>query len=90
LERRFLELLGRSPKQEIRRARLERAKALLAGTDVKIEGVAADSGFRCYARFARAFRGATGLTPSAYRAQYRPQGARPDAKTGGAENVRPL
>jgi LacI family transcriptional regulator len=90
LERRFIELVGRSPRQEIRRARLERAKALLAGTDVKIEAVAADSGFRRYALFARAFRGATGLTPSAYRAQYRPQGARPDAKTGGAEIARPL
>jgi len=71
LERRFTDLLGRTPKQEIRRVQIERAQALLAQTDLKIQAVAAQTGFRRYALFVKHFHAQMGLSPSVYRAQNR-------------------
>ena len=68
LERAFQELLNRSPAQEIRRVRLERAKHLLATTDLAIPKVARASGFGTGEYLAKAFRQATGMTPLKYRA----------------------
>ena len=67
LERAFQELLGRSPAQEIRRVRLERAKHLLATTDLPIPKVARASGFGTGEYLAKIFRQATGMTPLKYR-----------------------
>jgi LacI family transcriptional regulator len=68
LERAFQELLGRSPAQEIRRVRLERAKHLLATTDLPIPKVARASGFGTGEYLAKIFRQATRMTPLKYRA----------------------
>ena len=71
LERRFKAALGRSPADEIRRCRLERAKLLLRNSTLKISRVANQSGF-CDARtMAVVFRREMKTSPSAYRRQFR-------------------
>ncbi len=67
LDRRFQQVLGRTPADEIRRVHLERAKQLLADTDLPVPKVAAASGFRSREYLARAFKRATGLSPRQYR-----------------------
>ena len=67
LERRFQEILGRSPAEEIRRVRLERTKQLLADTDMPIPQIASAAGFNSREYLAHAFRQATGLTPREFR-----------------------
>lgn len=68
LERLFQEQLGRSPAEEIRRVRLDRAKHLLATTDLPVPKVAAACGFRTGHYLATVFRQETGITPLKYRA----------------------
>ena len=67
LERRFQEVLGRSPAEEIRRIRLERTKQLLAETDMPVPQVASSSGFGSREYLDHAFKQATGLTPCEFR-----------------------
>lgn len=67
LERRFQELLGRSPAQEIRRVHLSQAKRLLAETALSIPHVAAASGFGSPEHFARVFKSQIGCSPLRYR-----------------------
>ena len=74
LEKRFKAFLGRSPLQEIRRVRIEKAKELLRGSDLPIPAVARDSGFSNPERLANVFHEVTGMTPTAYRRQNRQQG----------------
>lgn len=64
LIRRFFDL---TPSQFITRTRLERASRLLRETDRPVAGVAQECGFYDHSAFARAFRAAMGVTPSAYR-----------------------
>lgn len=71
LERFFQESLGRSPAEEIRRVRLERAKHLLATTDLPIPKVAQASGFGTGEYLATLMRRAVGMTPLKYRAAAR-------------------
>ncbi len=71
LERRFQEVLGRSPAEEIRRVRLERTKQLLADTDMPVPQVAAASGFGSREYMAYAFKRATDLTPREFRNRVR-------------------
>lgn len=71
LEQRFQRALDRSPKAEILRLRMERAKMLLSTTDTAIATVAKASGFGSLEYFARAFRRAAGITPRAYRQEQR-------------------
>lgn len=71
LERSFQQALGRSPAEEIRRVHLERAKQLLADTDLPVPEVAAASGFASREYLAWAFRRATGLTPRQFRQRAR-------------------
>jgi LacI family transcriptional regulator len=71
LERRFRKLLQRSIQEEIRRAHVERAKRLLAATDFSMAEVARRAGFRDSRHLSIVFRGATGLTPTAFRRQHR-------------------
>lgn len=71
LERRFQEALGRSPAEEIRRVRIERAKQLLADTDLPVPEVASAAGFRSREYLAHAFKLATHLTPRAFRQRVR-------------------
>ncbi len=73
LERRFKEVLGRTPHEELTRIRVEHAKRLLAQSDLSMPHVAARSGFTSAERLSVVFRRTTGLTPTAYRQQQRPE-----------------
>jgi len=81
LEFAFRKRLGRSVKQELVRVRVQRAKALLAATPMRIDDIAAMSGFLYPKKFFRTFRLLVGLTPRAYRAS---QGFRICASTNQA------
>jgi LacI family transcriptional regulator len=67
LHRRFLRLLKRTPKDEIMRIRIERAKILLMNTDKITENIARKCGFSSLKYFNMAFRREIGMTPAAYR-----------------------
>lgn len=71
LETRFRELLGRSPYAEVMRLRVQKAKQLLAETNLRISEVAEQSGFGELRRLSVVFREKTGFTPSQYREQFR-------------------
>jgi LacI family transcriptional regulator len=58
---------GRTTGGEIRRARIERAKELLATTDVPIKAVAFHAGFRYPEYMMRTFRRVVGRTPADFR-----------------------
>ena len=68
LERRFRELLGRSPAEELRRQRVECASQLLMDTNMKMEEVARRCGISSGPQLSLVFRKETGLTPSEFRA----------------------
>ncbi len=95
LERRFRQILNRGLWQEIRRVHLERAQSLLADTELAMPEVAERAGFSDAKHLSVVFRQETGLTPTAYRRQYRSQaGVRervttamlaPDQPIGGNE-----
>jgi LacI family transcriptional regulator len=67
LERRVYQLLGRSPKEEIMRVRLERAKQLLTETSLPVGAVAERCGFSQAKYFSHVFHARLGLTPGEYR-----------------------
>lgn len=71
LQRRFKALLGRSPKEEITRVRLEKARQLLVATNLAIGDVALRSGFSEPKHLSTIFRQKLGLSPQAYREQCR-------------------
>lgn len=71
LERRFRKLLQRSISEEIRRVHLERSRQLLLQTDLSLAAIAINSGFRDGRQLSVVFRRETGLTPSAFRRQFR-------------------
>ncbi len=71
LEKRFRKHLNRSPKQEIRRIRLERIKQLLVETDLTLERVAELSGFEHPEYMSVVFKRETGQTPGRYRNQFK-------------------
>jgi LacI family transcriptional regulator len=73
LERRFREVLHRSPADEIRRARLDSARNLLAGTELAIPTVAEAVGFTTQSYFTSVFGRHFGMTPVQYRNQSRPR-----------------
>lgn len=67
LERRFVQVLGRTPAAEIRRVHLERAKKLLVETDLAIPDVAEGSGFGSPEYMTYVFRSEFKQTPLKYR-----------------------
>lgn len=67
LERRFKEVLGRSPAAVIRKVRLEQAKRLLYDTDGGVHEIARASGFTGPEAMVRAFRTEFGVTPTEFR-----------------------
>jgi LacI family transcriptional regulator len=71
MQRRFKALLGRTPKQEILRIQLERAKQLLAETDLTVADIALKCGFSEMKRLSEVFRAEFGVPPLAYRRQCR-------------------
>jgi LacI family transcriptional regulator len=67
LETRFRRQMGRSPHEEILRAKLIRAKRLLRETGRTVEAVAEESGFGSLARFHETFKRAEGAAPGEWR-----------------------
>ena len=69
LHRRFKESLGHSIHDEIVRARIARAKELLAGSDMQLARVAERAGFKHQEYMGAIFLAQVGLTPAEYRRQ---------------------
>lgn len=67
LERHFLQVMGRTPADQIRHVQFERAKELLAGTNRPIPEVAEAAGFASPEYMATVFRKNLGITPLKYR-----------------------
>ncbi|GMV95894.1 MAG: DNA-binding transcriptional regulator [Phycisphaerae bacterium] len=67
LERRFRAVLGDSVLGEIRRLRIEKAKHLIAETDLKLSVVAQQCGINGLARLTAVFKQMTGYAPSVFR-----------------------
>lgn len=67
LERAFVKAIKLTPREQIFRVRIEKAKSLLAETGLKIEVVAMECGFQRQQTFARLFKLATNKTPQQYR-----------------------
>jgi AraC family transcriptional regulator len=65
--RAFKRSTGCSPHRYVLRRRTERAKRLLADSEVPLSTVAQACGFGSHSHFASRFREATGLTPSQFR-----------------------
>lgn len=63
----FKRATGRSPHLYITTQRVERAKALLTGTDLALAKVAETVGFQTQSHFTNVFRKFTGLTPQVFR-----------------------
>ena len=70
LNRRMQDLVGTSPAVFIMQFRLEKAKQLLASTDIPIGYIATQCGFEDHSYFTRAFKQAYGETPKEYRQQH--------------------
>ena len=69
--RAFKVAIGQSPHQYVSAKRLDRAKALLIRGDESLADIAFALKFSCQANLTRAFRRATGQTPSQFRAEFR-------------------
>jgi LacI family transcriptional regulator len=69
LERRFRELLGRSPAEEIRRVKIEKVRDLLDSTSIPIPDIAEACGFNYVEHMIPVFKKHHGFTPSGYRRQ---------------------
>ncbi len=69
LNRRFRRVVGRSPKEEILRVRIEMAKQLLVDTSLPVVSISKNTGFSQSKYFTEVFRKRTGTTPLAYRQQ---------------------
>jgi LacI family transcriptional regulator len=67
LQRRFKALTGRTLQEEILNTQLARVRQMLAETDLKLESIAARSGFHYVGYMCSFFKGRTGLTPGEYR-----------------------
>jgi LacI family transcriptional regulator len=79
LERRFKSGLGRSPKEEIQRVRVERIKKLLTETDHTLPEIAELTGFKTPAQLNVAFKAITGCPPGEFRDREGPRPGRSDA-----------
>lgn len=67
LRRMFVAVRGKAPKAVLERIRLARAESLLAAGDLKLDAVAAASGYASASVFVQAFRKARGVTPDVWR-----------------------
>jgi AraC family transcriptional regulator len=73
LVRRFKETTGDTIHGYVRRMRLERAKAMLAGQEMMLKDIAIELGFKTPSHFAAEFRQQLGCSPSQYRTRLRTQ-----------------
>jgi len=67
MDRRFTKIMGRSPKDEILRVRLDRVKQLLAETDFPLTLIAEKVGLEHVEHLSRVFKNRVGTTPSEFR-----------------------
>jgi LacI family transcriptional regulator len=67
MERRFNELLGHSPSEEIRKTKLEKVRELLLTTELPIPDIAEAAGFNYVEHMISLFKKRHGVTPSKYR-----------------------
>lgn len=65
--RRFVAVVGETPKRHLMRLRLERAAYLIAITDERVLPIALQVGFRSHETFTRAFHRHFGVSPTEYR-----------------------
>lgn len=70
LTRRFQAALGHAPLTYLQHLRIDAARALLEGGDLRVEQVAAMVGYGNTSSFARLFRARVGLAPGRYRARF--------------------
>jgi LacI family transcriptional regulator len=71
LERRMKTALNRSPKQEIARVRFREVERLLRETDLTVDAIAEATGFAHSHYLQALFKQISGLTPAAFRRQFR-------------------
>jgi AraC-like DNA-binding protein len=71
LRRLFMMVLRQNPRAVLGNAQIEIAMRLLAGSDLKIESVAAESGFASARDFSRVFSARKGCSPSDWRRRVR-------------------
>jgi AraC-like DNA-binding protein len=71
LNRRFLNATGLSPRQYLRRVRIETAKRLLEGRNAPVDRIAEQVGYGDTRAFIRAFGVLAGLSPGQYRDKFR-------------------
>jgi len=76
LERRFIKVIGRAPKDEIIRVRLNQAKQLLTETSLSVEFIAEKTGFSRAEYFSRIFKKKVGTPPLLFRSRSRSTGRR--------------
>jgi AraC-like DNA-binding protein len=74
--REFRRAFGESPHQYLLTRRLERAAALLRGTDRSVVDICLTVGLRSVGSFTTSFGRAYGLSPTAYRAAHPPAATR--------------
>jgi LacI family transcriptional regulator len=67
LERKFKSLLGRSPAKEICHIRIQRARKLLAETNLSMQDIAEACGYTSYTYLGNVFKKETGISPGLYR-----------------------
>jgi LacI family transcriptional regulator len=72
LERRFREVVGRTPREEIERIRIQRVRTLLTDTTYSLEKIADLTGFGSPAHVVTAFRRHHRCTPGQYRSEQSP------------------
>ncbi|WP_345684978.1 DNA-binding transcriptional regulator [Novipirellula caenicola] len=70
LERRFREVLGRTPHEQIMATQIERTKQLLRETDMTLEQLAPRAGYSHKESLCAVFKRETGQTPGDYRAKH--------------------
>jgi len=71
LEQRFRQIIHCTPKCEITRIQIDRARKLLLETELSIETISHRSGFHSFKYFARAFQRVVGMTPRDFRRRRR-------------------
>jgi len=71
--RRFRSALGMTPNQYLQDLRIENGRDLLKSTDLSIQDVAENVGYKDTAYFSRVFKTKVGLTPSDYKKMVRPK-----------------
>ncbi len=70
--REFKRTTGTTPHQYLIKFRVDRAKALLTGSEMPLVEVSSRSGFSHQSHFTRLFRRLTGTTPQSYRLMFQP------------------